>query len=31
VVYTITRASDGTTNRTCLPVSKGGCNAGGTW
>jgi type IV pilus assembly protein PilA len=31
VTYTIARAADGTITRTCAPVSKGGCNAAGTW
>jgi type IV pilus assembly protein PilA len=31
VVYTIARAAGGTVTRTCAPVSKGGCNAAGTW
>jgi len=31
VVYTITRVTAGTVTRTCAPVSKGGCNAAGTW
>jgi type IV pilus assembly protein PilA len=31
VVYTITRAADGSVIRSCAPVSKGSCPAGGTW
>jgi type IV pilus assembly protein PilA len=31
VVYTIARTGTGVVTRTCLPVSKGGCNAAGTW
>ena len=31
VVYTITRAADGTYTRTCAPVSKGGCPSTGKW
>jgi type IV pilus assembly protein PilA len=29
--YTITRASGGTTARTCVAAQKGGCKAAGTW
>jgi type IV pilus assembly protein PilA len=31
VAYTIDRAADGTVTRSCTPVAKGGCNAGGSW
>jgi len=31
VVYTITRTATGDVTRTCAPVSKGSCPAGGTW
>jgi type IV pilus assembly protein PilA len=31
VTYTITRAADGTTTRTCDRRNVGGCNASGTW
>jgi type IV pilus assembly protein PilA len=31
VAYTIARASTGIVTRSCTPVSKGGCNSGGSW
>jgi type IV pilus assembly protein PilA len=31
VTYTITRASDGTTTRTCDRPNTGGCNSGSSW
>jgi type IV pilus assembly protein PilA len=31
VTYTITRASDGTTRRTCDRPNVGGCNSGSSW
>ena len=31
VAYTIARAATGVVTRTCAPVSKGGCNSGGSW
>ena len=31
VTYTITRAADGTTSRTCDRPNVGGCNAGSSW
>lgn len=31
VVYTITRASDGTVTRSCSPAGSGGCSNGSTW
>jgi type IV pilus assembly protein PilA len=31
VTYTITRAADGTTTRTCDRPDVGGCNAGSSW
>jgi len=31
VAYTIRRNTDGTVNRICAPVNKGGCGSGGTW
>jgi type IV pilus assembly protein PilA len=31
VAYTILRSPTGTVTRSCLPVSKGGCNSGGSW
>jgi type IV pilus assembly protein PilA len=29
--YQVARAANGTSSRTCAPVSTGGCNAAGTW
>jgi type IV pilus assembly protein PilA len=31
VAYQIQRSPTGSISRTCTPVSKGGCNAAGTW
>ncbi len=31
VKYTITRTATGDVTRTCAPISKGSCPAGGTW
>ena len=31
VSYTIVRSATGQITRSCTPVSRGGCNSGGTW